>query len=138
MYGFAEEGNNGFLRATGAGSANSVAVETIDGEDMVNESAAPSVTIEFNPFATPSSVIVEDNSSTNIEGDVSSSASLGFDFDYDGNVQGGRSPGVDAVVKIVAIGLEKAQYVLADATLERSTTNNISLVSSLERNYSNS
>jgi hypothetical protein len=58
-------------------------------------------------------------------------------FAYDSNVQGGRSAGTDAAVTIVAIGLSTGQYVSTTATITRTTGQNISLVSSLERNYSN-
>lgn len=40
-------------------------------------------------------------------------------------------------VTAVAIGLDTAQYVTATVTLENTTSNTISLVSALERNYSN-
>jgi hypothetical protein len=58
-------------------------------------------------------------------------------FDYDGNVQGGRTSGTDAAVTVVAIGLQTAQFVKVTSTITRSVDNNISLVSSLERNYRN-
>jgi hypothetical protein len=59
-------------------------------------------------------------------------------FDYDGNIQrGAGSAGTDAPITVVAQGLSNAQYVKATGTIARSTANSISLVSSLERNYSN-
>lgn len=88
-------------------------------------------------YGTVDAIIVQDNSGDPISGAVSGAASISFDFDYDGNTQGGRTAGTDAPVTVVAIGLSTAQYVKTTSTIARSTANNISLVSSLERNYSN-
>ena len=88
-------------------------------------------------FGTSSAIIVNDNTGTPISGDVNGNASIGFDFDYDGNSQGGRTPGTDAAVTVVAIGTSGAQYVAAEAVITRSTGQNITLVAPLERNYSN-
>lgn len=87
-------------------------------------------------FGTSSAIIVDNASGVDIAGDISGSATIPFTFDYDGNVQGGRTAGTDAAVTVVAIGLSGAQYVAATGTLTRSTTNSISIVAPLERNYS--
>ena len=89
-----------------------------------------------NDFGESSAVLVEDNDGTPISGNIVG-ASVSFDFDYDGNNQGTRTPGTDADVTIVAIGLNSAQYVLATGTITRATGLNFSLVAALERNYSN-
>jgi len=88
-------------------------------------------------YGTDGALTVEDASGTPIEGNVSGQASISFDFDYDGNTQGGRTAGTDADVTIVAIGLDTAQFVVATGTITRSTGINFSLVSALERNYAN-
>lgn len=88
-------------------------------------------------YGTASAITVNDNSGNPIAGNISGLGSISFSFDYDGNVQGGRSAGTDAAVVAVALGLGKAQYVKADATITRSTANVVNLVSSLERNYAN-
>lgn len=88
-------------------------------------------------FGTSSAVLVDDNAGTDISGTISGS-SISFDFDYDNNVQGGRTAGTDADVTIVAIGLDSAQYVAATGTITRSTGQSFSLVAALERNYDNS
>ena len=82
-------------------------------------------------------ILVDDNSVVDMTGNVSGSASIQHDFDYDGNTQGGRTPATDANVTVVALGLDGAQYVRATGTIERSTTNVVSLVAPLERNYDN-
>lgn len=88
-------------------------------------------------FGTASAILVDDNSGTDISGTVGGSASVAFDFAYDENTQGGRTAGTDAAVKVVAMGLDQAQHVIADATITRATGQNISLVAPFERNYSN-
>jgi len=88
-------------------------------------------------FGTSSALLVNDNSGAAISGNISGNSSVGFDFDYDGNTQGGRTAGTDADVTIVAIGQNTAQYVLATGTITRAVGQNISLVAPLERNYSN-
>lgn len=88
-------------------------------------------------YGTANAVIVQDNNSTNITGLIGGQASLQFSFNYDGNIQGGRTQGTDAPVVLVAIGLSGAQYASATSTLTRSTANSISLVAASERNYTN-
>jgi hypothetical protein len=73
---------------------------------------------------------------TDIAGTISSS-SISFDFNYDANVQGGRTAATNAAVTVVAIGLTTGQYVVATGTITRAVGQNISLTSALERNYSN-
>jgi hypothetical protein len=73
-----------------------------------------------------------------MSGTVGGASSLSFSFDYDGNSQRGTaSKGTDAPITVVAIGLSTGQYVKATGTIARSTSNLVSLVSSLERNYQN-
>jgi len=88
-------------------------------------------------FGTSSAILVDNNSGADISGNIGGNATVSFDFDYDGNTQGGRTAGTDADVTVVAIGLDTAQYVSATAVISRATGQNISLVAPLERNYSN-
>lgn len=92
-----------------------------------------------NDYGTTNAIIVNDASDTpaEIAGTVGAQASIAFTFDYDFNVQGGRTQATDAPVTIVAIGLDTGQYVKTTGTIERSKVNNFSLVAALERNYSN-
>ena len=105
--------------------------------NLVNDSDAIYKMFFTSGYGTSSAIVVDDNSGTDISGNIGGASSINFDFDYDGNTQGGRTAGTDAAVKVVATGLDKAQYVIADATLTKSTGQNISLVSPFERNYSN-
>lgn len=70
-------------------------------------------------------------------GDVSGQDFVEVSFDYDNNVQGGRTAGTSPGVTVVAIGLSTGQYVAVESTIARSKENSISLVAPLERNYSN-
>lgn len=88
-------------------------------------------------FGSNNAIIVDDANAVDIAGNVSGQATINFTFDYDGNVQGGRTAGTNADVTLVAIGLSTAQYVIATGTITRSTANSITAVSALERNYSN-
>lgn len=88
-------------------------------------------------FGTSTAVLVDNNAGVDISGNVSGVASVAFDFDYDGNAQGGRTPGTDADVTIVGLGLNGAQYVLATGTITRATGLSFTLTSALERNYAN-
>ncbi len=88
-------------------------------------------------FGTVSAVLVDNNAGVDISGNVSAAASISFDYNYEGNVQGGRTAATDADVTIVAIGLNSAQYVVATGTITRATGINFSLVAPLERNYTN-
>lgn len=95
-----------------------------------------------NQFGTTNAIIVDDNDAVDMSGDVNPAwptkrASVTHSFNYDGNVQGGRTAGTNADITAVAIGLGSSQYVKATGTIARSTSNAISLVSALERNYSN-
>lgn len=89
-------------------------------------------------FGTTNAIIVNDNDANPMSGAISGASSVSLTFNYDGNTQGGRTAGTDANVTAVAIGLSTAQYVSATGTIARSTGNTVSLVTALERNYSNS
>ena len=105
--------------------------------NLVNDSSAIYRMFFSSGYATGSAILVDDNSGTDISGNVGGNTTIDFDFDYDGNTQGGRTAGTDAAVTVVAIGRETAQFVKATSTLRRSTGQDISLVAPLERNYSN-
>lgn len=90
-----------------------------------------------NAFDSPNAIIINDNSGFPITGSCYNISSKQFDFDYDGNVQGGRTSGTDADYTAVAIGLSTGQYVTTTGTITQSTANIISYVAALERNYSN-
>ena len=89
-------------------------------------------------FGTSSAITVKDASNADMTGSVSAATSVTKTFDYDANVQrGNASAGDDAPITVVGLGLTTGQYVSATGTIARSTSNVVTLVSSLERNYSN-
>lgn len=90
-----------------------------------------------NDFGESGALIVEDNAAAGMAGDVSGATSIQHSFNYDGNAQGGRTPGTDAGITVIGIGLATGQYVKATATIQRSIANTVSLVAALERNYAN-
>ena len=131
--------NNGLWVVNDVSPAtNLVTCDKFDGVNPVAQAVPFAAVVGENPYGTPSAVLVDDNGGTDISGNVTGAGSVGFDFDYDGNIQGGRPAGTqDAEVIVVAIGHDTAQYVAATGTIARTTGNNVSLVAALERNYSN-
>lgn len=89
-------------------------------------------------YGTARAIIVKDSLNADITGNISAQPSVSFTYDYDGNVQrGAASAGTNAPVTIVAIGLTKAQFVITTGQITRAKGISFSLVSALERNYSN-
>jgi hypothetical protein len=87
-------------------------------------------------YGSVGAILVQDSNGVDISGNVGGASSVSFDFDYDGNTQGGRTPATNAAIVLVAIGLDTAQFVRLDGTITRATGLTFALVSSLERNYS--
>ena len=92
-------------------------------------------------YGTDQAIIVQDVDGDDMVAGVSAditTSPVDFEFDFDNNTQRGTaSAGENAPVTIVAIGLNTAQYVSTAGTVTRQSTNTFSLVSALERNYSN-
>jgi hypothetical protein len=136
LSGFANSNNNGIWKITDASpSATQADATKVDGKTVANASAA-SVNVDLNPIDSPDGIVVNDSSGTPIAGDADV-ASVTFDFDYDGNTQGGRTAGEDAAITIRAIGLSLAQYVQTTGVITRATGLNFQLQATLERNYTN-
>jgi hypothetical protein len=94
-----------------------------------------------NLFGSTNAIIVQDKDSVDMTGVVNPAwptkrASASHSFNYDSNIQGGRTAGTDAAIVAVGIGLSTGQYVKSSGTIARSTANSVSLISALERNYS--
>ena len=90
-----------------------------------------------NDFGESGALLVNDALGTGMTGTVSAQTSIVKTFNYDANTQGGRTAITDADITVVAIGLTTGQYVRAITTIARSTSNSVSLVAPLERNYQN-
>lgn len=110
-------------------------------QNLVSDSAAIyRVFYTTNPAGdmdTVNAVIVDDDAGADMAGLISGQASIQRTFAFDTNAQGGRTPGQEAQITVVAIGLTTGQYVRATGTIARSTANSVSLVAALERNYQN-
>jgi len=128
--------NNGVKVATGTPSDTSVDYTDALGRTQIDESAGDSVKVEEQPYDTASAIVVNDNSGSPIQGQVTS-ASVSFDFDYDGNTQGGRTAATDAKVVIVAQGLEDSEWVSAPFTITRTTGLTFPVNAPDERTYLN-
>jgi hypothetical protein len=88
-------------------------------------------------YGTAGATLVHDSTATDITGLVGAAASIPWTFAYDTNNQGGRTPGTDAAVTVIAIGKSTAKFVKTTHTITRSTGQTISLVAALERSYLN-
>ena len=137
--GFTNDVNNGIFVLTGAPAGVgpwTAAVRKVDGETLVVEGAGPSVSLDKNPIDSPDAILVDDNGGADITGTVSGS-SVAFDFDYDNNVQGGRTAATDADIVIRALGEDTAAFVETFGTITRATGLTFSVVAPLERNFTN-
>lgn len=119
-----------------------VATLTINFGDNLQDDASAKYWVYFttlpganNDFGESGALLVNDNNTNPMSGDVSAQPSVTLTFDYDNNAQGGRTPATDAAVTVVGIGLATGQYVRTTTTIARSTANIASLVAALERTY---
>lgn len=87
-----------------------------------------------NDYGESGAITVNDASGTPIAGTISSS-SIAFTFDYDGNVQGGRTAATDAAVVLIGIRPGGGKFVAATGTLTRSKSIALSLVAEQDRAY---
>ena len=85
-------------------------------------------------YGTANAIIVKNGSNADITGTISG-ASVGFTFDYDGNNQGGRTPGTDAPVVIFALNKGVSKPVVATGTISRAKGLSFSLVAEADRAY---
>lgn len=85
-------------------------------------------------YGTATAITVKDKDGFPIQGTISG-ASISFTFDYDGNVQGGRTAGTDAQVVIVAGNKGSAKPVVAQGTITRAKGISFGLVAETDRAY---
>ena len=85
-------------------------------------------------YGTATAVTVNDADGNPIAGTISGGV-INFTYDWTGNVQGGRTGGVDAAVTIVAGNASKAKPVVATGILGQSKSISISLVAETDRAY---
>ena len=87
-----------------------------------------------NDFGESGAITVNNAAGVPITGTISA-ASIAFDYDYDGNVQGGFSAGVDRPVTLIGIKPGGGKYVAATGLLTRSKSITLSLVAEQDRVY---
>ena len=142
LFGFIDPNNDGVWLVTGSPTTASVDLIKYDSTLTITEEAvAAAINFDSNPIDSPDALIVNSASSHSplpITGTIVS-GSASFDFDYDNNDQGTPARATASIANVVirAIGLDVAQFVETTGTIERTTTNNFSLVAPLERNFSN-
>ena len=131
-----ESDNNGLWKITGSPSSNTVTADKVDGVNPVTEAVGDTATCKENPFESPGAEIVDNNSGTDIDAEISA-ASIGFDFDYTNNNQKGRTPDSDAAVVIVAISYDGAQATYVTHTITKTTGQAVAINAVDELNYEN-
>ena len=140
LFGFTNPNNDGVWLVTDASPAtNSIDIQKYDSTLTLEAEAAQAINFDENPIDSPDAIIVDSAGTFSplpITGLVPG-PSVSYDYDYDNNTQGGRTAATDANVLVRAIGTDTAQFVEASGTIQRSTTNNFTLVAPLERNFSN-
>lgn len=134
--GFGLDFNDGTYLVTGTPTASSVDLTKYGVGDPVAEGSTV-INIEENPIDTPDAIIVDDNAAADIAG-VITGAVVAFDFDYNNNVQGGRTADTDATVAVRAIGLESGQFAEArNQIITKNTGLSFTVNAATERNYAN-
>ena len=131
-----ETDNNGLWEITGSPTSNTVTASKVDGVNPVDEATGDAATCKQNPFESPGAVIVDNNAGSDIDGEISA-ASIGFDFDYTNNNQGGRTANTNADVILVAIAFDGAQYTVVNHTITKTTGQAVAVNAVDELNYEN-
>ena len=128
--------NNGLFQVTAIPTSTTLAVRKVNGETLINETAGDTVNLDAAPYDSPDAIITDDNGGTDITGQITSK-NIAFDFDYDGNVQGGRTAATPAPVAVIAQGKGGAQWVDGLFTITRTTGLSFPLNAATERVYVN-
>lgn len=87
-----------------------------------------------NDYGEAGAVTVQNAAGDDITGVVGSGV-ISFDFDYDGNTQGGRTAGTDAAVTLIGIKPGSGKFAAATGIITRSKSNTLSLVAEQDRAY---
>jgi hypothetical protein len=88
-----------------------------------------------NDYGESGAITVNNVAGSPITGVISAS-SIAFDYDYDGNVQGGATAATDRAVTLIGIRPGGGKFVAATGTLTRSKAISLSLVAENDRVYS--
>ncbi len=89
-------------------------------------------------YGTDDAMLIHDNSGVPISFNIGGRTEIDYDFDFDENVQrGAASAGTEVPYVAVASGISGALSVVARGTIERTKTNDITLVAGKQLTYSN-
>ncbi len=135
--GFAQAENNGLFIVTVVNTSGSdYTVRKVDGSAVGTAETNQTVSVDENPYPSPDAIIVDNNSGSDLAGDINAT-SVAWDFDYENNVQGGRTADTNANVVLVAAGAETAQVaVSSNLTITKTTGQTFAVTAAQERNYS--
>ena len=136
--GYADPENNGQYEVTDAGITSTTMdlTKRFNSDGPVDVVAGDTVSIFKNPIDSDDAIVVNDNAGSPITGTISST-SIAFDFDYDNNVQGGRTAGTTAVIIVRVLGTDVAVNAEGSSSITRATGLSVSVTAPLERNYLN-
>ena len=87
-----------------------------------------------NDYGEAGAITVNNAAGSPITGTISA-GSISFDYDYDGNTQGGYSGGTDRPVTLVGVRPGSGKFVVATGNLTRSKSISLSLVAEADRVY---
>jgi hypothetical protein len=129
-------------------SSNFAAITLDDTVLPINETLSTAGdAIRTHPMNSPSALLVDSASapsengggvvSTLAAGNLNASSQLSFTYAYDGNTQKDRLASSNVAINVRALGLENGTWVEQTATVARVNENTVSVVSAVERNYSN-
>jgi hypothetical protein len=140
LEGFTDPNNDGQYEVTGApagtGPWTAEVTKRFNDDAISDETAGASISLDKNPIDSDDAIVVNDNSGTPITGTISSTT-IAFDFDYDNNVQGGRTAATPANIIVRVLGTDVAVNAEASSTITRATGLSVSVTAPLERNYLN-
>lgn len=89
-----------------------------------------------NEFDTEDAILVKNTTGANLTGGIGTN-DITFDFDYASNVQGGRTGGTDAIVIVVAMGLDGAEWIDGEFTITENVGLSFPVTAPTERNFLN-
>ena len=100
-----------------------------------NRLTAYFTSVPSGDFGTNAAIIVNDEAASPMDF-LDIAVDQQTTFDYTNNNQGGRTPGTDAAITVVALGDDGAQHILATALLTQVNSITVTVPNPLDRNYS--
>jgi len=138
LSGFTNPENDGQYEITDVGITSTAMdlTKRFNADGPIDETAGASISINKNPIDSDDAIVVNDNAGTPITGTITGTT-IPFDFDYDNNVQGGRTAATTANIVVRVLGTDVAVNAEASSSITRATGLSVSVTAPLERNYLN-